>query len=853
MATHPPERAGPFERDADPGALTPEPDSSWVALQVEAMAEGWRTGGQPTAAEILQRNPRVGDEAAIRLIYEEVQFRREAGQDVPTSEIVRRYPQWRDPLGVLLRCDRLLRTGPEPVEFPDVGERLGDFELFDELGRGASGRTYLALQPALADRPVVLKVIPRDHDEHLSLARLQHTHIVPLYSEHVFSELGLRALCMPYLGGASLAYVLEGLAAIPADRRQGRDVLAVLDRTGPGPAGPTLSPGPYRSALERASYVQAICWITSCLADALQYAHEHGLVHMDVKPSNVLIAADGQPMLLDFHLAQAPIRTSGPLPDRIGGTPGWTSPEQRAAMSAVAAGRPVAADVDGRSDLYALGLLLLRALEGPSPADERPSVSRLRRRNSQVSVGLGDIIEKSLARDPADRYQDAAALADDLKRHLSEQPLRGVANRSLTERWRKWRRRRPGSLLRGTAPFSTVGAFALLIAFAAAFQTQRVHRIKTDLDDGRRLNASRQYPEAIRCLNRGLALARRTVLTGGLEQDLEAQLRLARRGDRAQTLHELADVIRFRFGVAPPPTDELRALARRCREIWDERELFLPAATGSEKSESDDAVRTDLRELAVVWADLRVRLAANDDSQTARRDALLVLDEAATLFGASPALDRERGALARSLGRPDVPRNPPSVPRTSWEHYDLGRSYFRSGDIAAADAEFRRTLEDRPQDFWSNFYQGLCAFRLGRFADAAVAFRVCSALAPESAECDYNRALADEALGRSDDAFREYSRALELDPRLAPAALNRGILAYNAGRHRDAIADFRRALDLSTSREIVGRIRYNMALAYLESGDRESALVELQKAIGLGNKDARSLQERLLSRRDIGR
>src|SRR5262245_44709736 len=224
--------------------------SGWVASEVEAMAEAWKRGERRRAEEILIRRPDLDDEAAIRLIYEEVCLRREAAEEVATSEIIGRFPRWKNELEALLSCDRLLGTAPL-VAFPDVGTSLGDFHLMADLGRGAAGRTYLAIQPALADRPVALKVAPTDQDEHLNLARLLHASIVPLYSEHLFPERGLRAICMPYLGGASLARLLGEMAAVPVEQRRGVDLVRALEGAGTERPGLIPAEGPALESFEQ--------------------------------------------------------------------------------------------------------------------------------------------------------------------------------------------------------------------------------------------------------------------------------------------------------------------------------------------------------------------------------------------------------------------------------------------------------------------------------------------------------------------------------------------------------------------------------------------------------------------------
>jgi serine/threonine protein kinase/Tfp pilus assembly protein PilF len=804
--------------DAGGSSMVPPWAEALGSKLVDDMASLWREGRGPSAEELLAQHQQLCDhpEVAVRVIYEEICQREQAGDEVNTLEVIGRFPQWQGEIEMLMGCHRLMESSPKRPKFPKAGEQIGEFRLISELDRGAAGRVFLARQPGLSDRPVVVKLTPCTGGEHLSLARLQHTHIVPLYLAQDFPERNLRALCMPYVGGLSLARVLKAIAGKPIAQRRGSDISAVLEQCLAASSAPLPQHGPALEFLSRASYEQSICWIGACLADALDYAHQRGLVHLDVKPSNVLMAGDGQPMLLDFHLAREPILPDGASAVWMGGTAGYMSPEQQTVLLAIGDGRPAATAVDGRADLYSLGMLLYEALGGQVPDQSQNEVPRLENHNSQISTGVADIIHKCLAPLPENRYATAASLAEDLRRHLAAMPLRQVANRNLAERWQKWRRRHPQSLTRVAMLVVVVATAALLV------RSQFVQRLRTAdaaLTAGKQQLARLDYESAAESFARGMAALDGWILTGNRSQVLAVQLQRTRRLKAAHHLKEFVERLRFLDIRETLPADNARQLANGCRAVWEKRAMLIPADDWPADQKIDQQVRADLVEMVLLWDHLEERLAQADPA--APRDSTSAVAQAERLCGPHLALD-----LARiNLGDEQAAE---LNPHTAWEHVAVGRHWMDSGRLADAAAHFEQAVNLEPQAFWPNFYLAICAYRGQQFDLALNGFSACVALAPQRAECYYNRALAHAAVGNIERAIADDGRALDLDPTLATAALHRARLYCRLRQFDDAEADLGRAQSAGAD---AASVHYTRAVLHLGRGDRSAALVQAQRTL----------------------
>jgi serine/threonine protein kinase/Flp pilus assembly protein TadD len=413
------------------------------ALASEAL-ELWRRSRPFEVRSFLARHPELaGDLSLLRdLAYREYRDRLEAGEELDPVAFAARYPACGSALQKLVGAAAFVEDNAElwggrgPTPWPEPGEAFLGFELVRELGRGSFSRVFLARDVALGGRHVALKVSRLGGTEAATLGRLAHPNVVPVHSAEADAESGLATVCMPYLGSATLADLCRRVAAGPGLPARAQAILdAARDANPPAPGEPPAEAAP-DAVLRRADYVSGVLHLGAQLADALAFIHRHGVCHRDLKPSNVLLTPAGRPMLLDFNLSADP-EARNPW---FGGTLAYMPPEQ---LRATAPQPAAPADaVDGRSDLFALGVLLYELLAGRHPfgtlpdtlsAEEaraellrrqREGPAPLRQANPALSPAVARLVESCLAFPPEGRPRDAAEVARTLRRAMTPGRLR---------------------------------------------------------------------------------------------------------------------------------------------------------------------------------------------------------------------------------------------------------------------------------------------------------------------------------------------------------------------------------------------------------------------------------------------
>jgi serine/threonine protein kinase/Flp pilus assembly protein TadD len=450
------------------------------------------------------------DDAEVVKLVEQFHAALAAGQRPDRQELLAAFPQIAQELDACLDglelVDRavpvvLSRTEHDEDRLPATGQ-LGDFRILREIGRGGMGVVYEAEQISLGRR-VALKVLPfaamwdqrrlqRFQNEARAAASLKHPNIVQAY--WVGCERGVHFYAMEYVEGQNLAGVIDRLRQT-ADDRKGEPAEPSSDVASapsaavdwPAPTAETTRRLQAAVSTERShrspEFFPSVAALGAQAAEALEHAHQMGVVHRDVKPSNLMVDADGHLWVTDFGLATTQTETNLTMSGDLLGTLRYMSPEEVEAKHGV---------VDHRTDIYSLGVTLyeLLTLQAAFPGTDRQQVMRQiveqdprppRQLNTAVPTDLETIILKAIAKEPKGRYATAGEFAEDLRRFLEDKPI-GARRPSLVERVAKWsRRHRPVVWSAAAVLMMAVVALAVSTALVGrAYQREAVQRARAE-------------------------------------------------------------------------------------------------------------------------------------------------------------------------------------------------------------------------------------------------------------------------------------------------------------------------------------------------------------------------------------
>jgi eukaryotic-like serine/threonine-protein kinase len=701
------------------------------------------------------------------------------------------HPDQRERLtAALMGLEFIRRASPDlavssPAEPPG---QLGDFRILGEIGRGGMGVVYEAEQISL-NRRVALKVLPfasvldpkqlqRFRNEAQAAAHLHHTNIVPVHA--VGSERGVHYYAMQFIEGESLARAIADL------RKEGR-----------GPGGTPISS---HTSNREPAFLRMAAKVGMQAAEALDHAHQLGVVHRDVKPGNLLVDFTGNLWITDFGLARFDRGENLTMTGDLVGTLRYMSPEQ-------ALGKRV--PIDHRTDVYSLGATLYElftlepAVTGQDPQtviqeiafkDPKPP----RRLNPSVPPDLETILLKAMAKDPAARYASAQEMADDLRRFLEHKPI--VARRpSLATVAQKWvRRHRP---LVGAAVLALAVSMGVLIA--SHVQTTR----------------------ALGQAEARLAVARRAVDMFLAYAGIEGL------GDRLM------------------PQGAERALLERALEFYDwypgawrdadalkQRGRILHSLERYDESLAAYAQALRLRpDCPILLRDQAAVLATVGRAE----EALLALDRARTMNQESAWALRFRAVALDNLNRLEEAIAACDAalvlePTDAMAHNNRGRALMRLGRHEEALAAFDCALEERfglgigLAKIHANRAQELII--LSRYAEGVVAADRALELDPSFASAHSHRANALLGLNRHSEALAACDRALQFDPDHADAHNVRAVALLGLKQWDRALLECDRVVALMPRPFHAYLVR---AVALNELGRHADALVACDQAIGL--------------------
>jgi tetratricopeptide (TPR) repeat protein/serine/threonine protein kinase len=805
--------------------------TSWVLRVLEGYLAELETGKPPHRDELLARHPDLAD-----LLV----------------EYLDKLEQLHD------AAEGLRGLAPDERTVPDEDAesgRLGDFRILREVGRGGMGVVYEAEQISLRRR-VALKVLPlaatmdarhlqRFHNEAQAAACLHHTNIVPVFS--VGCERGVHYYAMQFIDGLPLSEVIRhrreseekpaGHAAAPVDASP-QEVRTIAYQV--APAGAVMSSVTARAAGDatpltgqgrrNADYYLKVAELGVQAAEALDHAHQVGIVHRDVKPGNLLLDCAGRVWITDFGLAQVRQGEAGlTLTGEMVGTVRYMSPEQALAQRVV---------VDHRTDVYSLGatlyeMLTLRpAFEGKDRQEllrqlafEEPRAPRKVARG--IPAELETIVLKAMEKNPAHRYGKAQDMAEDLERFMRNEPIR-ARRPTMAQRMRKLGRRHKAAVSAGVICllFSlTVVASSLgwILGDRAARQREAEARIDEALDVAVPLLRQGKFddPAFITAVQRAEVVRSTGIVGSGYRDRVEQLLRDHDMLWRLEAARLQRATLDKEMGL------DLAGAVQLYAQAFKEYNLdiaTLEARAAAERIQSS-AIRTWLVVALDDWASVKNRL-----HRGAGAELLVVAelaDDDAWRQRMRHAVKQRMPATLKELAEAkDALKQPPT------NLVLVSIALRTAGEWVAAERLLRRAQEEHPADFWINV---ALAETLNQKAPTdraqAVHFhQVALALRPQSAVVYNNLGVALAVQGKQEEAVAAFGKAIALQPDYAMAHSNLGSSLKEQGKLEEALTALRKAIALKPD---YAPAHENLGCALHEQGKLEEAVEALLKAIAL--------------------
>jgi TolB-like protein/cytochrome c-type biogenesis protein CcmH/NrfG len=643
---------------------------------------------------------------------------------------------------------------------------FGDYELLEEIGRGGQGVVYRAHQKSL-NRTVALKVIglgPWTTETHLkrfrreaeAAASLEHPGIVPIHE--VGERDGQCYFSMKFVEGGQLDEVVK---REPLSIRRAVELIAKIART-------------------------------------VHYAHEHGILHRDIKPGNILLDQHREPHLTDFGLArlvEADSTVTGTLD--VLGTPSYMAPEQATGNNA---------GISCQTDVYGLGAVLYQLLTGHPPfaggttyetvkllLDIEPRPPGVL--NPKIDRDLSTICLKCLEKDPKRRYLSALALAEDLERWLKGEPIQARLT-GVFARGRKWVQRNPKLVVAGIAGL-LVGAAAIWLFRGELFRASQFNPPEKSIAVLPFVDLSQSKDQEYFCDGISEEILHTLAKVGGLrvvgrassfsfkgrnsnareigeklnvENVLEGSLR--REGNRVRITAELIDarngfhvwteaydrdlegVFALQDEITRAIVDALKtklavplsAHEQRNRDVYD---LYLQGLYFSNKSSEEDLRRALNFFQRAVEKDPTFSRAWTGIAKV----CYFLADVYVRPLEAYPS-SREAALKAISLDEKDAEAH----------CYLSEAKRVLDWDLAAADAELKRALQLDPNSAPAHLFSGLHPLFRGELKDGLQLILEAEKLDPVSPITSYVATAAYLANDRLDDAITEGQRTLQLDP-----------------------------------------------------------------------------------------